>query len=129
MKFLIDECLHISLVRVAHLRGHEAYHVNWLGLSGRTDRDLMARIVDEDFTFVTNNARDFRKLYATQVLHAGLIVIVRQVSRDLQRRLFNTILDRLGDGRAFVNEVIEIELSDDNTVAIERYELPKSGAG
>jgi predicted nuclease of predicted toxin-antitoxin system len=58
VKFLVDECLHTSLVAVAEARGHEARHVNWLGLSGETDWGLMPRILDEDFTFVTNNARD-----------------------------------------------------------------------
>jgi hypothetical protein len=33
----------------------------------------MPRILDEDFTFVTNNARDFRKLYTREELHAGLL--------------------------------------------------------
>lgn len=78
MKFLIDECLHTSLVAVAQERGHDCFHVNWLGLSGETDWDLMPRIVEEDFTFVTNNARDFRKLYAKEELHAGLVIIVPQ---------------------------------------------------
>jgi hypothetical protein len=54
---------HIVLA-VAQDHGHDCFHVNWLGLSGETDWDLMPRIVAEDFTFVTNNARDFRKLYA-----------------------------------------------------------------
>ncbi|TCU06976.1 hypothetical protein EV132_1305 [Rhizobium sullae] len=63
MKFLIDECLHTSLVAVAQDHGHDCFHVNWLGLSGEGDWDLMPRIVAGDFTFVTNNARDFRKLY------------------------------------------------------------------
>lgn len=80
MKFLIDECLHTSLVAVATELGHEAQHVNWLGLSGETDWDLMPRIIAADFTFVTNNARDFRKLYSNEPLHAGLIIIVPQVT-------------------------------------------------
>ncbi|TGU23603.1 DUF5615 family PIN-like protein, partial [Mesorhizobium sp. M4B.F.Ca.ET.150.01.1.1] len=79
MRFLIDECLHTSLVAVAQERGHEANHVNWLGLSGETDWDLMPLIIDEDFTFVTNNAKDFRKLYAKEPVHAGLIIVVPQV--------------------------------------------------
>jgi hypothetical protein len=66
VRFLIDECLHTSLVDVAQRHGHEAHHVNWLGLSGATDRGLMPRIVEQDFTFVTNNAGDFRRLYARQ---------------------------------------------------------------
>lgn len=64
MRFLIDECLHTSLVAVATDRGHEASHVVWLGLGGTADWDLMPRILDDDFCFVTNNAADFRRLYA-----------------------------------------------------------------
>ena len=94
MRFLIDECLHTSLVRVAEARGHEARHVNWIGLSGETDWNLMLRIAAEDFTFVTNNARDFRKLYGRQKLHAGLIVIVPQVVPDRQRALSTRYLIR-----------------------------------
>ncbi|WP_338111011.1 DUF5615 family PIN-like protein [Rhizobium cauense] len=67
MKLLIDECLHTSLVAVARDSGHDAFHVNWLGLSGEADWDLMPRIVAEDYT----NARDFRKLYAKEELHAA----------------------------------------------------------
>jgi predicted nuclease of predicted toxin-antitoxin system len=91
VKFLIDECLHTSLVAVAQIRGHEANHVNWLGLSGETDWDLMPRIVGEDFTFVTNNAKDFRKLYAKEPVHPGLVIIVPQVAPEKQRELFDAL--------------------------------------
>ncbi|YCI06425.1 DUF5615 family PIN-like protein (plasmid) [Ensifer sp. D2-11] len=123
MKFLIDECLHTSLVAVAQERGHDCFHVNWLGLSGQTDWDLMPRIVDEDFTFVTNNARDFRKLYAREELHAGLIIIVPQVLPGLQRELFTVILDELGTDSELVNEVIEVTIDSDAAV-LTRYALP-----
>lgn len=123
MKLLIDECLHTSLVAVAQERGHECFHVNWLGLSGETDWDLMPRIVDSDFTFVTNNARDFRKLYAKQELHAGLIIIVPQVLPVRQRELFDAVLEELAADDEFVNEVIEIAIEDEMAI-ITRYALP-----
>lgn len=123
MRFLVDECLHTSLVAVAEERGHEARHVNWLGLSGETDWDLMPRIIAEDFTFVTNNARDFRKLYAREEIHAGLLIIVPQVAPDKQRELFDALLDELGEDSAIVNEIIEIQL-EDGAAVITRYDLP-----
>jgi len=43
MKFLIDECLHTSLVTVAHDAGHVCDHVNFLGLGGHKDWQLMVR--------------------------------------------------------------------------------------
>lgn len=123
MKFLIDECLHTSLVAVAQDHGHDCFHVNWLGLSGETDWDLMPRIVANDFTFVTNNARDFRKLYASEELHAGLIIIVPQVIPALQRELFIAVLHEFADAQEIVNEVIEIAIEDGEAV-LTRYALP-----
>ena len=53
MRFPIDECLHESLVGIAHAAGFDAIHVNHLGLSGRADRALAARIAEDELTFVT----------------------------------------------------------------------------
>ena len=123
MKFLIDECLHTSLVQVATDAGHGAAHVNWLGLSGETDWGLMPRIIQSDFTFVTNNARDFRKLYSREPLHAGLVIIVPQVIPRMQRALFEVVLSDLPDGALLVNEVIEIVV-DGGDAVMSRYSLP-----
>jgi predicted nuclease of predicted toxin-antitoxin system len=73
MKFLIDECLHKSLVGVAHASGFEATHVNHLGLSGQPDWALAERITKNEFTFVSNNRVDFIQLFGRMELHAGLI--------------------------------------------------------
>lgn len=124
MKFHIDECLHTSLVAVAQNRGHECSHINWLGLSGETDWDLMPRIVDGNFTFITNNARDFRKLYAKEELHAGLVIIVPQVLPARQRALFEAVLDELVNVDELLNEVIEISV-DEDALEITRYVLPE----
>ncbi|NNH65921.1 DUF5615 family PIN-like protein [Rhizobium laguerreae] len=122
MKFLVDECPHTSLVAVAKHHGYDGFHVNWLGLSGETDWDLMPRIVAEDFTFVTNNARDFRKLYAREALHAGLVIIVPQVLPGQQRELF--VLQELACSPDLVNEVIAIEI-EEHEVLLTRYALPE----
>lgn len=37
MRILIDECLHTSLVTVAHDAGYVCEHVNFLGLGGYKD--------------------------------------------------------------------------------------------
>ena len=123
MKFLIDECLHTSLEAVAQDNGHDGFHVNWLGLSGEKDWDLMPRIVAEDYTFVTNNARDFRKLYGNEEIHAGLVIIVPQVVPALQRDLFTLILEEMAGGEELLNEVIEISIEGDEAV-LTRYSLP-----
>ena len=122
VKLLIDECLHTSLVKVATDRLYEAYHVAHLGMSGLKDHELMLRIRDEDFTLVTNNAIDFRRLFRKENIHPGLLIIVPNVVPAIQRALLETVLDYIGD-RDLVNRAIEITLSGD-TAEIEEYEIP-----
>jgi predicted nuclease of predicted toxin-antitoxin system len=86
MRFLIDECLHDSPVNVAHAAGLEAMHVNHLGLSGRPDWALAERIVEDEFTFVTNNRADLIELFGKIVIHPGLIVLVPNIVPILQRQ-------------------------------------------
>ena len=49
MKFLIDECLYTSLINLAHDTGHVCEHVNFLGLGGQKDWQLMTRIRRENY--------------------------------------------------------------------------------
>ena len=123
MNFLIDECLHTSLVEVAVERGHEATHVNYRGLSGVQDWNLMAPIREGEFTFVTNNARDFHRLYAREDLHAGLVILIPNVPPNEQRELFDAALDDLGDGTGLINEALEVGVVG-SEIQITRYELP-----
>ena len=80
IRLLIDECLHTSLVKVATDRLYEAYHVAHRGMSGLKDHELMLRIRGEDFTLVTNNAVDFRRLFRKEHLHPGLVILVPNVT-------------------------------------------------
>lgn len=124
MKFLIDECLHTSLVEVANTAGHEAHHVVYLGLQSDKDWELMPRIVGDEFTFVTNNARDFRLLYRREALHPGFVIIVPQVKPDLQRQVFAEVLEELRTtGDNLDNQALEVSI-EDGVVVIDRYNLP-----
>jgi predicted nuclease of predicted toxin-antitoxin system len=123
MKFLIDECLHTSLVQLANAEGHEAYHVAHIGMAGAKDGQIIRTIVTEDYTLVTNNAVDFRELYQAEDLHAGLIIIVPQVRPEIQRQLFSAALEEIGADE-LINEVLEIDLDDDLAV-FDRYPMPK----
>ena len=95
MRFLIDECLSIDLVSIASKAGHEAQHVARVGKAGWKDWNVVRHAAEGDFVLVTNNASDFRRLYARQPLHAGLVVIVPSVNREEQQRLFLGALDEL----------------------------------
>jgi predicted nuclease of predicted toxin-antitoxin system len=122
VRFLIDECLHESLVGVAHAAGFEATHVNHLGLSGEPDRALAERIIKDEFTLVTNNRVDFIRLFDKMDLHAGLIVLVPNVIPALQRALLEAAIQYLA-GRHPINSVVEVTLHGKVVRCIE-YELP-----
>jgi predicted nuclease of predicted toxin-antitoxin system len=123
LRFLIDECLHPTLADVAHGAGHEAHHVNFLGLASTKDHDLMPRILEGDFVFVTNNAADFRRLYQAQAIHAGLVIIVPQAPPTQQRALFLAAMEEIGPDNGLINEALEV-LIDGDEVIFNRYEWP-----
>jgi predicted nuclease of predicted toxin-antitoxin system len=54
-KLLVDECLHTSLLELAHAAGHIADHVTYLGLASFKDRELVKLSVERDYIFVTNS--------------------------------------------------------------------------
>jgi predicted nuclease of predicted toxin-antitoxin system len=123
LRFLIDECLHPTLADVAHGAGHEAHHVNFLGLASTKDHDLMPRILEGDFVFVTNTAADFRRLYQAQAIHAGLVIIVPQTPPTQQRALFLAAMEEIGPDNGLINEALEV-LIDGDEVIFNRYEWP-----
>jgi predicted nuclease of predicted toxin-antitoxin system len=122
MRFLIDECLSIDLVLIANHAGHEAQHVARLGKAGWKDWNVARYAADGDFVLVTNNASDFRRLYATQSLHAGL-VIVPNVNRLAQQKLFRGALEELTRIGEPVNRVLEVDIEGDDAT-FKLYDLP-----
>lgn len=123
MKWLIDECLHVSLVELAHSRGYVADHVNYLGLGSSKDWQLMEIVVERDYTFMTNNRFDFLTLYKKETVHAGLVVIVPNVTPSRQHELFNAVLDHVGS-RELLNTVIEVNFIQQRIECVE-YSYPK----
>ena len=123
MRFLIDECLSVDLVAVASQAGHEAHHVAHVGKAGWKDWNVARHANDGDFVLVTNNASDFRRLYATQPLHAGLVIIIPNVNRATQQRLFLGALVELATLGDPVNRVLEIDIDGDDITFI-LYDLP-----
>jgi len=119
--FLIDECLSPDLAAKANERGHHATHVVHRGLEGTKDPKLMHTIRSEGFIFVTNNARDFLKLYEREEAHAGLIIIVPGgIIAEKQVELFECVLNVIEPMDAIINKVVEVQI--DKTVTI--HDLP-----
>jgi predicted nuclease of predicted toxin-antitoxin system len=114
--------MHTSLVERAHAAGHPADHVNYLGLGSSKDWELMDLILAQDYTFVTNNRIDFLALHGDAALHAGLIVIIPNVTPVQQRRLFDAALKHIGR-RQIVNTVIEVDY-DGDAVRCTEHPLP-----
>ena len=77
---------------------------------------------------VTNNASDFRRLYATQSLDAGLVIIIPSVNRMEQQRLFRGALDALGQFGELINQVLEVDIEGDEAV-FRLYDLPTTDNG
>lgn len=125
MRFLVDECLSLELVTLATEAGYEAHHVAHVGKAGWKDWNVLRHACDNDFVLVTNNAADFRKLYADESLHAGLVVLIPNVPTDLQKQLFEGAVGKLTEYGEPINHVLEVDI-DGEHVIFELYELPST---
>jgi hypothetical protein len=141
MKFLIDECLSPELALRARERGHAAStHVVWLGKGGWKDWNLKPLILDGDWTFVTQNAVDFRGppaspgsqgAYADVAINAGLICLngpATGMDLNIMGELFEVALHELEQDGDLVNQVLEVNLEGDE-IRILRYRLPEGEGG
>ena len=105
---------------------HDAIHPRDRGRLQDADHKIVQDCIADDRIIVTSNARDFRALVKTEVLHPGLIIIPATV-RDETMRLLDLALAyllglnavRLED--AMVNHVLEIDIDG----KVELYLLPK----
>lgn len=107
----VDECLSVGLAAIAKERGYEADHVTYIGKGGWSDWNLASYALENDYTFVTRDRRDFLKEYAKIDLHNGLIIIVPHTKRADQQRLFAKVLDAVFKRNDdLVNKLIEVLL-------------------
>jgi len=115
--------LSIDLVSIAGQAGHEAQHVAHIGKAGWKDWNVVRYANAEGFVLVTNNAGDFRRLYAREPLHAGLVIIIPNVNRAMQQRLFRGALAELATLGEPINCVLEVDIDGDD-VTFNLYDLP-----
>ena len=126
MRFLIDECLSPALVREAQRSGSEAYHLAHLGRAGAKDAEVVALALARDMILVTNNASDFRRLYAAEEIHPGLVILVPNANRETQLRLLEAALARLRTSRGLVNRALDVDVYGDS-IKFDEYELSRGG--
>ena len=66
---------------------------------------------------------DFRPLYADQLLHPGLVILIPNVATDIQKRLFKGAMDELTRYGEPVNHVLEGNLDGEDMI-FDLYALP-----
>lgn len=126
MRLLVDECLSPALVREAQQFGVEAYHLAHVGRAASQDWEVVAYALAHVMVLVTNNASDFRRLYTAQQLHPGLVILVPNVSREMQLRLFREALVQLRELGELVNKALEINV-DGEALTRRVYQLASLG--
>jgi predicted nuclease of predicted toxin-antitoxin system len=87
VKLWFDEDLSPTLVRVAHEHGLDATCNRDRGVLGHTDAQLRHLVQGQGYVLVTDNASDFRAMYARDDVHPGLVVIPASDGRGRQQQL------------------------------------------
>ncbi|ADM10552.1 hypothetical protein PB2503_12569 [Parvularcula bermudensis HTCC2503] len=124
MELFIDECLSPSLAAELNATGfHVAQHPRDFGGLGDPDHVVLRRCVDNNLVIVTQNARDFRALVATEEIHPGLIILPvagKARSKELVEQAI-AFLHTLGDPMmVMINSVLEITSNG----SMRLYDLP-----
>ncbi len=78
---------------------------------------------ERDDVIVTNNRRDFIRLYAAPEAHNGLIIIVPSVEVPEQRRLFDVALAVAVKQDGLINLLIEV--CCDDSVEVQEWSKDK----
>jgi predicted nuclease of predicted toxin-antitoxin system len=123
IQFLIDECLSPALLEVAREHGCNAYHVTQRGWAAFSDAQLLAHMLDQDLSLVTNNWKDFRPMVGRTELHPRIIAILPNVRRERQVVLFTAALAEIRSHDPpldLVNTVLEV----DADAQVTRHTLP-----
>jgi predicted nuclease of predicted toxin-antitoxin system len=124
IRFLVDENLSPALLPVARAAGHEAMHVNHLGLRTARDWTLMRFAIDGNWVLVTNNTIEFRRRYHGTSPHPGVVFLVPSLPRAGQVALFQAALDYLGGVESLANQAIDVDLADNGSIVLRRYPIP-----
>ncbi len=84
----------------------------------------MTKIRDGDYTFVTNNRSDFTALYRRQELHAGLVILIPNVTPARQQEMFRAALIHIGN-RELTNSVVEVGI-EGSQITCREFDWPPS---
>lgn len=108
-RLFIDECLSAALVAVAKNKGIVAEYGPYIGKGGWQDWNIVPFALENNYIIVTNNRRHFLREYIKLDVHNGLIIIVPNVERADQMRLFEIALETaFALGEDIVNRIVEV---------------------
>ena len=120
VQFIFDECVTPRLVRAAGDAGYFGIHVAAIGWASMSDDLICARAIESNRILVTNNGRDFRRLYRRFRHHPGLLILLPSVGWKEQVTLFEKLLRYIENEDKVVDRVLEIRR--DGTITV----LPKT---
>ncbi len=133
MRLWADACVTPELEGAAHDRGYEATCNRTRGLLTELDPNLYPVVVAEDWVFITNNEKDFKKLARDEGLHPGLVVLPQGlVAKQVER--FGEVLDYIEDQSARSAEisgdwmVCRMVIYDEDTESVDWEWLPEEPA-
>ena len=119
VQFLIDECLTPDLVGTASEHGYFGIHVVMAGLGGAADEVVCTRAVESRRIFVTNNGKDFRRLYRRFRTHPGLVILLPSVRWAEQIALFEKAIRFIEKEDSVIDRVLQIRR--DGTITIQPW--------
>jgi len=122
MKFLLDENIPPSVVRCIEAIGHDARHVNTVGLNSTADFDIFLFAEDADEVIITHD-NDFSAIHAFSGKSKPSVVLLRHkklsvaIICDLLTSLLPQIISDLDEG-AFASV-------DEHSVRLRRLPIRK----
>jgi predicted nuclease of predicted toxin-antitoxin system len=96
VKFLFDHDVPDDMAYGLAAMSHEVFKLRELMSPQTSDEDVLRFAAKQDYVLITCNRDDFLAL-AQVIPHAGLIVLIRRVSRVRERVALIRLLDRAGE--------------------------------
>ncbi len=99
-------------------RGFEATCNRDRAVLGHKDAQLRPVVQGEGHVFVTDNASDFRAMYARDKIHPGLVLMPGEFGRDRQQQFARAVVDWIVNAAAeageapadfMVNKLVEVD--------------------
>jgi Domain of unknown function (DUF5615) len=94
-----------------------------VGLGSTPDKVIAERAVQTGAIMVTNNARDYRRLYARFVSHPGLVIVLPSVGKARQIRLFETVIQFIDFEASIVDQLVEID--EEGRITVRPWPQPR----